>query len=404
MSAPTLADAVQADAADPLAHFRDRFVEHGDDVVAYLDGNSLGRPPKSTSAAMTDMLQQWGTGLIRNWSDGWMDLPAQVGNRIGEVALGAAPGQVIVADSTTVCLYKLLRGAVAMRPGRNEIVCDVHNFPTDRYVVEGVAAECGLTVRWIETDTDAGVTAEQLARVLSEHTAVVTLSHVAYRSAFIADMATITALARDAGALTVWDLCHSVGSVPVELDELGVDFAVGCTYKFLCGGPGAPAFAYVATRHQEAFVQPIWGWLGRLSPFAMEQGYQPVQGISRVLSGTPPILGIVGVSEGIELVAEAGITAIREKAIGLTEMTIALADAWLGPLGMTLDSPRDPARRGAHVTIRRADAGALSERLIKRGVLIDFRTPDGIRVGLSPLSTSFSELWKAMEIVAEECA
>jgi len=233
---------------------------------------------------------------------------------------------------------------------------------------------------------------------------VVTLSHVAYRSAFIADMATITALARDAGALTVWDLCHSVGSVPVELDELGVDFAVGCTYKFLCGGPGAPAFAYVATRHQEAFVQPIWGWLGRLSPFAMEQGYQPVQGISRVLSGTPPILGIVGVSEGIELVAEAGITAIREKAIGLTAMTVALADAWLAPLGMTLDSPRDPARRGAHVTIRRADAGALSERLIKRGVLIDFRTPDGIRVGLSPLSTSFSELWKAMEIVAEECA
>ncbi|MER5388771.1 kynureninase [Saccharopolyspora sp. NPDC002686] len=396
---PTLEDARRFDAEDPLSGFRDRFVAPDDEgIVAYLDGNSLGRPPKATLARLDSLVRgEWGTGLIRSWSEGWMELPVQVGDRLGAAALGAAPGQVVVADSTSVCLYKVLRAAVALRPGRTEIVTDRHNFPTDNYVVQGVADELGLAVRWIDSDPEGGVTAEELAAVLSERTAVVVLSHVAYRSAFIADMAAITELGHSCGALVVWDLCHSVGSVPVELDALGVDFAVGCTYKFLNAGPGAPAFVYVRAEHQEAFRQPIWGWMGSDLPFAMEHGYQPAAGVRRALSGTPPITGMVGVDEGVALVAEAGIDRIRAKAVELGEMVIELADEWLVPLGMRVASPRDAELRGGHVTVARADGEELSRRLIDDGVIIDFRPPDGIRIGLSPLTTSFAETWQAMD-------
>jgi kynureninase len=284
-----------------------------------------------------------------------------------------------------------------MRPGRTEIVTDRHNFPTDNYVVQGIAAELGLTVRWIDTDPDGGVSVDQVAAELSERTAVVTLSHVAYRSAWIADLPGITAAAHAQGALVVWDLCHSVGSIPVELDADGVDFAVGCSYKFLNGGPGAPAFVYVRAEHQEQFRQPVWGWMGGADPFAMEHGYQPATGIRRALSGTPPITGMVGVDEGVKLVAEAGIQRIREKAVALGEMVIGLADEWLSPLGVRVASPREAERRGGHVTLARDDAPDLAKRLIDAGVVIDFRPPDGIRVGLSPLTTGFAETWRAME-------
>lgn len=398
---PTLEDARRLDDEDPLAGFRDRFVTPVDDgIVAYLDGNSLGRPPKATLERLEALVRdEWATRLIRSWSEGWMELPQRVGDRLGRAILGAGPGQVVVADSTSVCLYKLLRAAVSLRPGRTEIVTDRHNFPTDSYVVQGIADELGLTVRWIDSDPNGGVTSHELAAVLSERTAVVTLSHVAYRSAYIADMEALTALAHSQGALVVWDLCHSAGSVPVELDALGVDFAVGCTYKFLNAGPGAPAFLYINAEHQEEFRQPIWGWMGSERPFAMEHAYRPAAGVRGALSGTPPITGIAGVEEGVALIEAAGIQPIRDKAIQLGEMVIALAEQWLVPLGMRVASPRDPKVRGGHVTVARADGEKLARRLIDAGVIIDFRPPDGIRIGLSPLTTSFRETWQAMEVM-----
>lgn len=400
-SQPSSLDQVRAlDATDELGAFRERFVPAQDEnLVAYLDGNSLGRPPKATAARIAQFLeQQWATRLIRGWNDGWIDEPIRVGDRLGEVVLGAGPGQVAVGDSTTVCLYKLVRTAVSARPGRTEIVTDVDNFPTDRYIVEGIAEELGMVVRWIEPDPDAGVTVEDVAQIVGPETAVVTLSHVAYQSAFIADMGEITRLVHDAGALVVWDLCHSAGSVPIDLDGLGVDFAVGCTYKYLNAGPGSPAFMYVRAEHQE-LRQPVQGWLGRRDSFDMAPGYEPAQGVRRFLSGTPPILALLGVSEGVELVAEAGIDRIRRKSVALTELAVELTDAWLAPEGLTVGSPRTSKHRGGHVTVRRQDAAQLSERLTEAGVLIDYRAPDGIRLGLSPLSTSFEELWRAMDVV-----
>ena len=306
--------------------------------------------------------------------------------------LGAAPGQVAVADSTTVCIYKLACAALAARPGRREIVTDRDNFPTDRYVLESVAAQHDRVIRWIEADPTTGPDPADVAALTGPDTALVALSHVAYKSAFVLDMAAITRVAHDAGALALWDLCHSVGALPVRLDDAGADLAVGCTYKYLNAGPGAPAFLYVRAEHQPHLRQPIWGWLGRREPFEMAQGYVPADGILGMLSGTPPVLGLTAVQAGVELVIEAGIEAIRAKAVALTEFAIALADEWLAPLGVTVGSPRDSARRGAHVALVHPDARDLSRRLTESGVIVDFRTPDAIRIGLSPLTTSFTDV------------
>ncbi len=250
------------DETDPLRAYRDEFLPAGSDVVAYLDGNSLGRPVRATAERMDEFIrEQWGRRLIRGWTDGWLDWPQQIGDRLGRTTIGAGEGQVVVADSTTVLLYKLARAAVDASPGRTEIVLDSDNFPTDRYVLEGIAAERDLTLRWITTDPAAGITDEQVAAAVGPDTALVVFSHVAYRSGYLADAETITRTAHDAGALVLWDLCHSVGSVPVHLDAWNVDFAVGCTYKYLNGGPGAPAFGYVNRHHHGRVHQPIWGCL-----------------------------------------------------------------------------------------------------------------------------------------------
>ncbi|WP_216206185.1 kynureninase [Amycolatopsis aidingensis] len=395
----SLERAARLDAADELAHFRDRFVPIGDPgVVAYLDGNSLGRPLRSTAQRLQELVgQEWGARLIRSWEEGWLTLPERLGDELGSVALGAAPGQVIVADSTSVCLYKVLRAAIGLRPGRDEVVTDTSNFPTDRFIVESVAGELGLTVRWIESDPWSGVAPAEVAAVLSERTAVVVLSHVDYRSAAIADLAAITGLVHDRGGLVVWDLCHSVGSIPVALDTAGADFAVGCSYKFLNAGPGAPAFLYASSRHHHEFGQPITGWMGAADTFGMEAHYRPAPGIRRALSGTPPVLGMVGVAEGVALLAEAGILRVRAKAVALGRWVIDLADAWLAPLGCAVASPREDDLRAGHVTLRHPHADRLARRLIEDGVLIDFRGPDGIRIGLSPLTTSYTEVWHAMD-------
>ncbi len=393
----------ELDESDPLRGFRDRFLTpEGTDVVAYLDGNSLGRPPRETAERMADFVQgQWARRLIRGWTDGWLTWPEEVGDRLGRAALGSAPGQVVVADSTSVLLYKLARAALAARPDRHEIVLDTGNFPTDRYVLEGIAAELGLTLRWIETDPAAGITDAQVAEMVGPDTALVSFSHVAYRSGYLADAEAITRTAHRAGALVLWDLCHSVGSVPVHLDAWDVDFAVGCTYKYLNGGPGSPAFGYVNKRHHGAVRQPVWGWMGHRAPFEMAPGYQAAEGVRGMLSGTPPILAMLPLLVSLDMLEEAGIEAVRAKSSLLTDYALALADAWLLPQGVTLASPRDAERRGGHITLRRPDFGALNERLWQRGVLPDYRSPDALRIGLAPLSTSFTEVHDGLSILAE---
>jgi kynureninase len=391
--------ALALDRADPLASFHDRFA-FPDPGLIYLDGNSLGRLPLATVDRLREVVErEWGDRLIRSWSEGWFDLPTRVGDLIGRAALGAAPGQTVVADSTTVCLYKLMCAALDARPGRHEIVTDRDNFPTDRYVLEGIARSRGLTVRWLEPDPVHGPRVEDVAAALGERTALVTLSHISYRSAAIADMATMTARAHDAGALMLWDLCHSAGSVPLALDADGADLAVGCTYKFLNGGPGAPAFMYVREQHQRSLSQPIWGWIGRRDPFRMEEGYVPADGITAMISGTPPVLGLVAVEEGARLVEEAGIGAIREKARALTGFAVELHDAWLAELGFSLVSPRDPDFRGAHLSLAHPHAEELCGALIDAGVIPDFRMPNVVRLGLSPLTTRFADVWDGMDVL-----
>lgn len=384
---------------DALARYRDAFAE-APGVVAYLDGNSLGRPLVASRDRIADFVtEQWGYRLIRGWDEGWMTQGERIGDDLGRVVLGAAAAQTSIGDSTTVLLYKLVRAAVDARPGRTELVIDRDNFPTDRYILEGVAAERGLTVRWIETDPAAGATAADVAAVVGPHTALVVLSHVAYRSGYLADAEAITSVVHDAGALVLWDLCHSAGVVPTELDAWGVDLAVGCTYKYLNGGPGSPAFAYVAARHHGELRQPIQGWLGSATPFEMGQGYEPADGIRGFLSGTPPVIGMLAMRDMIALIEEAGLDAVRAKSVDLTEYAIALVDALLPEA--TLSSPRDAARRGSHVTIDHPAFAGMMPALWERGIIPDFRRPTGIRLGLSPLSTSFDEVRLGVEAIAE---
>ena len=393
--------AARLDAADPLAGFREEFVSTPG-VIAYLDGNSLGRPLRTTAERLgTFVREDWGDRLIRAWDEKWMAMPTEVGDLLGRVALGAAPGQTVVADSTTVLLYKLIRAAVSARPGRTEVVADTENFPTDRFLVETIAAERGLTVRWIEPDPAGGVTLDEVQAVLGEQTALVLLSHVAYKSAYIADLAGITVAAHAVGALVLWDLCHSAGLVGIDLDAHDVDLAVGCSYKYLNGGPGAPAFAYVAARLQDELTQPITGWMGAAEPFEMGPRFVAAGGIRRFVSGTPPILAMLPLIDMLGLLEKAGIDAVRAKSTLLTGLALEIADEALTPLGVAVASPRDPGVRGGHVTVEHDAMGDVVTRLWERGVIPDFRRPRGLRAGLSPLSTGFTEVAVALAHVRE---
>ena len=392
MSVTLSRDAAAAlDASDPLRNFRDRFVI--DPGVVYLDGNSLGCLPRATVARLERTLAQWGERGVRAWDEGWLELPLEVGDRLGAAVLGAAPGQTVIGDSTTVCFYKLASAALDARPGRTRIVTDLGNFPTDRYVLEGLARARGLEIVWLDGEPDL----DDVAARLGPDTALVTFSHVSYRSAHIADMAAINTLANEAGALMLWDLSHTAGSVPISLDGDNAPLAVGCTYKYLNAGPGAPAYMYVRRELQAELRQPIWGWLGRRDPFEMDPGYEAAAGMTGFLSGTPPILGLAGVDEGVRLVAEAGIDAIRAKGTALTELAIALADARLAEVGVSVASPRDPAQRGAHVALARPNARELCTALVQDEVIVDFRRPDVIRFGLSPLTTRFVDVWDGID-------
>jgi len=389
------------DDADPLAGFRARFVGTESPLV-YLDGNSLGRPLAATAERLRRFVEEeWAVRLIRGWDERWFDLPLALGDDLARVCLGAAPGQVAVGDSTTVLLYKLMRAAVTARPGRTEIVIDRDQFPTDRYVAMGIADECGMTLRWVDVDPTTGLTPDQVAEVVGERTALVVLNHVSYRSAWLADTAAITRAAHDVGALVLLDMCHSAGVVPSELDAWGVDLAAGCTYKYLNGGPGSPAFCYVAARHLETFTQPIQGWMGNTDPFRMGPDYVPVEGIRRFLSGTPAVVGMLAIQDMVGLVEEAGLHAVRRKSEQLTAHAVDLADKHLAVYDVEVASPRDPELRGGHITLSHPRMQEVVATLWERDVIPDYRDPGGLRVGLSPLSTSYDELERGILAVGE---
>jgi len=402
MTATSGARAAELDAADPLGEYVERFVP-GDDLVAYLDGNSLGRPLQRTLDTLPDVVRtQWGGRLIRAWDEGWLSQAERLGDRIGAACLGAASGQTIVAESTTVLIFKLLRAAIAARPGRDELVILRDEFPTDRYIVDRLAEDHGLSVRWVDAPRDGGVTPDLAASVVGDRTIAALFSGVAYRSAWWADMPAVTGVVQRAGALMVWDCSHAVGSVPLEFDAWGVDFGVGCSYKYLNGGPGAPAWAYVAARHQGELRNPIPGWLGAQAPFAMTEPYAPAEGIRRLISGTHPILGMVALSDMLDEIESAGIDAIRAKSVLLTEFALSLVEELIPDA--SLASPREAARRGSHLTIDHPHAAAAVESLWAEGVIPDFRHPSGVRLGLSPLSTSFAEVERGIRALARALA
>lgn len=400
VNASSRSGAEALDAVDPLAVFRDRFVI-ADGSTVYLDGNSLGRLSHAARARLHHVIDvEWGTDLIRSW-DHWVDLPQRVGDLIGTHLLGARPGEVIVSDSTTVNLYKLVVAAADHQQarGRSVIVADASDFPTDRYVVEGVARQRRGAVRWIDRGAAHDpVGVDDVAPLLDDGVALVVLSHVHYRSGALCDMAAVTAAAHDAGALVLWDLSHSGGSVPIALGDADVDLAVGCTYKYLNGGPGAPAYLYVHRRWHGVLQQPIWGWWGQADMFAMGPGYDPPSvGVQQHLVGTPPILPLVAAEEGVKLLAEAGLPALRDKGMALTSFAVQVLDEHLAPLGFTLASPRDPQRRGSHVSLAHPDARRLCAALVAAGVIPDFREPDVIRFGLAPLTTRFVDVWDGLD-------
>jgi kynureninase len=386
---------IARDASDPLRHFRDRFALP--EGVIYLDGNSLGARPHAVSGRLRHAIEhEWGEDLIRSWNTaGWIDLPQRVGDKIGKL-IGARAGETVVADSTSVNLFKVLAAAVGLRPGRRRIVSQRDNFPTDLYMVQGLAAFLGQGHELVLLPDDPD--ADTVTAALDTDTAVLMLTHVNYRSGRLHDIRRLTEAAHAAGALAIWDLAHSAGALPVDLNGANADFAVGCGYKYLNGGPGAPAFAWVAERHQDGFSQPLSGWMGHAAPFAFDPEYRPAQGVGRYLCGTPPVLGATALECGVDLMLEADMASIREKSVALTSLFIELVERHCP--GLELASPRDARIRGSQVSFRHEHGYALMQALISRGVIGDFRAPDIVRFGFTPLYTSYCDVADAVTLMA----
>lgn len=383
--------AAEADSSDPLAEYCNEFVDH-DKTLIYLDGNSLGRLPKQAVPLLHDVIDaQWGERLIRSWAPSWWNLASRIGSSIAPL-IGARPGDVVVADSTSVALFKLTVGALSAAPDRTKIVTDNLNFPSDLYVTQAAADITGSrTVVVVESEDDIHGPEEALIAALDGDTALLTLSHVSFKSGYLYDMEKLTAAAHAVGAKVLWDLSHSVGAVPIDLLGCGVDLAVGCTYKYLNGGPGSPAFIYV--RADSDVVNPIAGWWGHRDPFAFDQEFGETATIARFQTGTMPILSLAAVEPGVSLTARAGMEAVRRKSIQLSEYFIELSDLRLRPLGYSLATPRSPERRGSHVSLRHPDGWRITQALIaEANVIPDFRAPDNIRFGLCPLYTGFVDI------------
>jgi len=389
-----LSYARELDAADDLREFRQRFIID-DPALIYVDGNSLGRLPQACLDLGHDLLgRQWGGRLIRAWNETWFHLAEKIGAKIARI-IGADADEVIVADSTSVNLFKLVMAALEARSDRVTLVTDNSNFPSDVYVFQS-AINLAVPRRRLQIlHSPDGITVPiQLLRdAIDGQAALVALSHTSFKSGYVHDMSAVTALAHDRGALMLWDLSHSVGAVPVDLRKSGVDLAVGCTYKYLNGGPGAPAFLYVRRDLINQLSNPIAGWFGQENQFGFDLGYRPASGLRKFLTGTPPIASLALIEPGVDLVLEAGLDRIRKKSIDLTEYLIELWEAMLAPLGFTLNSPREASTRGSHVSFGHREGWRIDRALIERmGVIPDFRRPDNIRIGVSPLYATFEEL------------
>jgi len=384
---------------DELAEFRQQFVIT-DPHLIYLDGNSLGRLPRATATRIEQAVsEEWGRELIRGWNAGWFEAPQRIGDKLARL-VGSGEGQVIVSDSTSINLYKLVMAALTKNHGRTKIVSDELNFPSDLYILQSCIALLGNqhTLQLVRSRDGIHIDPDDLASAIDENTALVSLSHVAFKSGFMYEGEVITKLAHQSGAYMLWDVCHSVGAVPVELDAWGADLAVGCTYKYLNGGPGAPAFLYVRRDLQDKLHPPMWGWFADHAPFAFELDFSPVPGIGHFMVSSPPVLSMLAMEASLDIVLQAGIERIRRKSVAQTSYLIDLFDARLAPLGFALGTPRDPSRRGSHVSIRHPEGYRINRAMIEEMDLIpDFREPDNIRLGIAPLYISFEEIYEAVE-------
>jgi kynureninase len=392
---PDLAAIEARDAADPLRHMRDRFVLP--EGVIYLDGNSLGAAPKAAFAELEIAAkEEWAGGLIRSWNRaGWFDLALQLGDKVGRL-IGAADGETVVCDTTSTNVYKALHAALWMRPGRSVIVAEGSSFPTDLYMAEGVAAtRPDVTIRL------EGVDAENIEDLIDESVAVVLVNHVNYKSGELRDMAALTAKAHAAGALVVWDLCHTAGAMPVDLNGANADMAIGCTYKYLNGGPGAPAFIYAAKRHHDQIQQPLSGWWGHAKPFAFTQGYEASPGIRRFLCGTQPILSLRALKGALDVWDDVDLKLLRKKSIELTDLFIELVEATCGEFGVELECPRDGELRGSQVSFSHENSYEIMQALIERGVIGDFRAPNVMRFGFTPLYVGYRDVWDAVAVLRD---
>ena len=422
--------ALELDQQDPLASYREQFVITDPNLI-YLDGNSLGRMPKAAAARAKQVVdEEWGGDLIRGWNKGWWDAPARVGDKIGQL-IGAAPGQAMVSDTTSINLFKLAMAALTYQPEKKRIITDTLNFPSDLYILQGcvqllspaapraertlsegeVEVEAGRAardegeykiIRITSRDNDITPDLAQLESRIDNNTALVTLSHVTFKSGYIYDMRQITELAHRKGALVLWDLSHSVGALPIALDACNVDLAIGCTYKYLNAGPGAPAFLYVNQHIQERLSSPIWGWWGQTKPFDFGLDYSPAPGAQRFLAGTQPMISLLTIETSLDAFFQAGMEAIRAKSVLMTNYAAYLTDNLLAPFGFSLGSPRDSAQRGSHISIRHMDGYRINRALIEEvNVIPDFREPDNIRLGFAPLYTSFGEIWEGFDRIKQ---
>jgi kynureninase len=395
------------DSNDPLASYRASFVITDPDLV-YLDGNSLGRLTQTILDRVQQVTEQeWGTDLIRAWNENWWEAPVRIGEKIARL-VGAAPGQVIACDTVSVNLFKLASAALALRPDRTRIVTDMLNFPSDLYILQGLVHSLGgkhTILRIGSLDGDVTPDLDSLAAAIDDSTALLTLSHVTFKSGYLYDMKAFTEMAHHHGALVIWDLSHSAGAVPVILDACNADFAIGCTYKYLNGGPGAPAFMYIRKELQEQVVSPICGWWGQNTPFAFGLDYLPAPGVTRFLTGSQPILSLLAMEAALDPLLEAGLERLRAKSLLLSEYLIYLSDTLLSPLGFHLGSPRTPERRGSHISLHHPEGYRINRALIEEmNVLPDFREPDNLRLGLTPLYTSFSEVWQGVDRIRQVVA
>lgn len=390
------AEAANRDRQDRLSGFKDRFV-FTDPEVIYLDGNSLGRQPVESRTLLDDVInRQWGGRLIRSWNEGWWDLQLELGDRLSPL-VGANPGEVIISDSTSVNLYKLAEAAVNHLPKRSKIVTDDLNFPTDVYVLEGIARAHGLELVIVKSDGIEGPV-DALSAAIDDDTALVSLSHTVFKSGYTYDMAAINEMVHRVGALILWDTSHSVGAVPFNFESTGTDLAIGCTYKYLNGGPGSPAFLYVRNPLQAELQNPITAWWAHAQPFDFELAFEPTNGIRKFHTGTMPMLSLAAVGPGIDTVADAGMAAIRDKSVGLTEFFIEQSRTHLESLDFELASPADSEFRGSHVSLAHDESWQIVRALIELGnVLPDFRSPDNLRFGLAPLYTSFVDVHTAIQ-------